>query len=88
MIINRSSLEQRMNSFHGFVEELEISLERLRKIAQELETHYEVEALGGRWDRGKAGNDIGKLTKSDRWKSDPARGPVAAGVEESLGGIR
>ncbi len=68
MIINRSSLEQRMNAFHNFVEELEISLERLRKIALELETHYEVEALGGRWDRGKAGNDIGKLTKTDRWK--------------------
>ncbi len=68
MIINRSSLEQRMNAFHSFVEELEISLERLRRIAQELETHYEVEALGGRWDRGKPANDIGKLTKADRWK--------------------
>ena len=68
MIINRSSLEQRMNVFHNFVEELEISLERLRKIAQELETHYEVEALGGRWDRGKTGTDFGKLSKADRWK--------------------
>ena len=53
LIINRSSLEQRMISFHNFVEELQISLDRLRKIAQELETHYEVEALGGRWDRGR-----------------------------------
>lgn len=53
LIINRSSLEQRMNSFRNFVDELQISLERLQKIAQELETHYEVEALAGRWDRGR-----------------------------------
>ena len=67
LIINRSSLEQRMNSFRSFVEELQISLGRLRRIAQELETHYEVEALGGRWERGNI--PASPLPKEDRWKA-------------------
>ncbi len=68
LIINRSSLEQRMNSFHNFVDELQISLDRLRKIAGELEAHYEVEALGGRWDRGRAENPLGGQVKPNRFR--------------------
>lgn len=68
LIINRSSLEQRMNSFRNFVDELQLSLDRLRKIAQELEAHYEVAALGGRWDRGRGEQPLPKLTKEDRFK--------------------
>jgi chemotaxis protein histidine kinase CheA len=45
LIINRSSLEQRMNSFRNFVDELQLSLDRLRRIAQEIEAQYEVAAL-------------------------------------------
>lgn len=68
LIINRSSLEQRMNSFHNFVDELQISLERLRKIAQELETHYEVEALAGRWDRGRSHSRLANEPKNNRFQ--------------------
>ncbi len=60
LIINRSSLEQRMNSFRDFVEELQFSLDRLRRIAQELETHYEVDALAGHWDRGRTAKPFPK----------------------------
>ncbi|MCA9067505.1 MAG: hybrid sensor histidine kinase/response regulator, partial [Planctomycetaceae bacterium] len=68
LIINRSSLEQRMNSFRNFVDELQISLERLRKIAQELETHYEVEALAGRWDRGRSYSELKNESKNSRFQ--------------------
>ncbi len=68
LIINRSSLEQRMNSFRSFVDELEFSLDRLRRIAQELETHYEVAALAGRLGRGMA-DQPAKLTKEGRFKA-------------------
>jgi chemosensory pili system protein ChpA (sensor histidine kinase/response regulator) len=75
LIINRSSLEQRMNSFRNFVDELQLSLDRLRRIAQEIEAQYEVAALGGRWDRGRAEQPHPKLAKEDRFKFKLASSP-------------
>ena len=48
LIINRTAYEQRMSDFGGFVEELQLTHERLRRLSNELETRYAVGALGGR----------------------------------------
>ena len=47
--INRTVFEQRLSDFVRAVEELQFSTGRLRRVSSNLETQYEVSALGGRW---------------------------------------
>ena len=47
--INRTVFEQRLSDFVHAVEELEFSTNRLRRVSSNLESQYEVSALGGRW---------------------------------------
>lgn len=48
LVISRSAFEQRMTDFEREVEELSLSSERLRRVSSNMETQYEVSALGGR----------------------------------------
>jgi chemosensory pili system protein ChpA (sensor histidine kinase/response regulator) len=48
LVINRTAFEQRMGDFVREVDELQLSSERLRRVSSNLETKYEVSALGGR----------------------------------------
>ena len=47
LIINRTTFEQRMSNFVHGVDELNTILNRLRAVAQEMETTYGIDALGG-----------------------------------------
>ena len=47
--INRTVFEQRLSDFVRAVDELQFSTSRLRRVSSNLETQYEVSALGGRW---------------------------------------
>jgi chemosensory pili system protein ChpA (sensor histidine kinase/response regulator) len=48
LVITRTTFEQRMSDLVDEAEELRPSIDRLRRISFELETRYEVSALGGR----------------------------------------
>lgn len=48
LIINRTAFEQRMTDFAHFVEEMQLSIERLRNTSHQLEAKYGVNLLGGR----------------------------------------
>ena len=48
LVISRTVFEQRMADFGREVEELQFSADRLRRVSSNLETQYEVSALGGR----------------------------------------
>lgn len=48
LIINRTAFEQRMSDFGHFVEEMQLSIERLRNVGHQLESKYAVNLLGGR----------------------------------------
>jgi chemosensory pili system protein ChpA (sensor histidine kinase/response regulator) len=47
LVISRSTFEQRMSDFGRTADELRLSVDRLRRVSQTLETEYEVSALGG-----------------------------------------
>lgn len=47
LIINRTAFEQRMADFGHFVEEMQLSIERLRNTSHQLEAKYGVNLLGG-----------------------------------------
>ena len=48
LIINRTAFEQRMSDFGHFVEEMQLSIERLRNVGHQLESKYAVNLLGDR----------------------------------------
>jgi chemosensory pili system protein ChpA (sensor histidine kinase/response regulator) len=48
LVITRTAFEQRMGDFVREVEELQLSSDRLRRVSSNLDTKYEVSALGGR----------------------------------------
>jgi chemosensory pili system protein ChpA (sensor histidine kinase/response regulator) len=48
LVISRSAFELRMNDLVREVEELQLSSERLRRVSSNMETKYEVSALGGK----------------------------------------
>ncbi|MFT5322650.1 MAG: chemosensory pili system protein ChpA (sensor histidine kinase/response regulator) [Planctomycetaceae bacterium] len=48
LIINRTAFEQRMSDVGHFVEEMQLSIERLRNVGSQLESKYAVNLLGGR----------------------------------------
>jgi chemosensory pili system protein ChpA (sensor histidine kinase/response regulator) len=48
LVITRTTFEQRMGDFERVAEELQFSLDRLRRVSSTLETEYEVRALGNR----------------------------------------
>jgi chemosensory pili system protein ChpA (sensor histidine kinase/response regulator) len=55
LVINRTGFEQRMVSLLHAVEEHRRSLDRIRRVSSEIETHYEVSELGGRRLSGPSG---------------------------------
>ena len=65
LVINRTSFEQRMTDYIRAVEEHRLGITRLRKVANELETEYEVSTLGG-----------GKLSSAGIPYVDRHRGPA------------
>lgn len=61
LVISRSAFEQRMSEFTGEIDELRRSNDRLQRVSTDLETKYEVSALGGRLSLrdGSAGGSSG-----------------------------
>jgi chemosensory pili system protein ChpA (sensor histidine kinase/response regulator) len=59
LVISRTTFEQRMADFERTNEELQLSVERLRRVSLVLETQYEVRALGGRFTLSPLGGDAG-----------------------------
>ena len=45
MVVNRSAFNQRLSDFEARIEDMNISLQRFRNVAQEVETRYSVDAL-------------------------------------------
>ena len=71
LIINRTAFEQRMQDFGKFVEELQLTISRLRQTSNELETRYGVNALGKQRFVGGDGEFIsstGGFVKSSRFE--------------------
>ncbi len=55
LIINRTAFEQRMSDFVHVVDEMQLTIERLRHVSQEMDSRYGVTALGGRGLRNAKG---------------------------------
>ncbi|RMG39318.1 MAG: hybrid sensor histidine kinase/response regulator [Planctomycetota bacterium] len=64
MVIGRAGLEQQLSRLTGFVDELRMTCERLRRIVHEMEARYGVSALGGRIDFGSIQVPDGRIVTS------------------------
>ncbi len=71
LIINRTAFEQRMSDFKHFVGEMALTIDRLKRVSQEMESRYGVTALGGRGLKN-AGSD-GAATVGNNFQINQAR---------------
>ena len=60
MVVNRSTISQKLTDFSDRLEEMTVALKRLRGVANDVETRYSVDALktGSRRDHGQGVNRI------------------------------
>lgn len=65
MVVNRSTFSQTLSDFSERLEEMNVSLNRLRSVANDVETRYSVEALqsGSRKGRGGGGGGGGSFNR-------------------------
>ncbi len=64
LIINRTSFEQRMSDFKHFVGEMTLTIDRLKRVSQEMESRYGVTALGGRGLKNAAGDGAAAMANN------------------------
>lgn len=61
MVVNRSAFHQRLADFAARIEDMQVSIARLRHVANEMETQYSVEALQSNFASSEHRDDLDSL---------------------------